>query len=183
MIYEPIITGEGTIRDIEKNVLELCRQAFDEAEFLKYEEDYRPAYSDFYDCDFTPMRISDLPTVFAWVESEMDLGNEVGGMIGKPQRNLAVYTVVVTYMTHFSLPIEGHHKVRQIGDRLKRKLVEHSNLFDIANAGGRMKSMDFDPRTVLKGDGGLGPVSAVTIVMEYSLVERQRRALRDKYRS
>jgi len=183
---ERIYTNEGIIRDIEKNVVELCREAFNEHSDFKWESDYRPSHDDFEDMDIINAKITDLPVVYAWVDSEIDDGNETGGIQRKPSkyhkvrsqsnRNKATYIVVVCYATHWDLPKEGHKKVRAIADMLKRKLVENSNLLGIANMGGRLKELNFDPDLIMKDDGSLSPTSMVKIVMEYDLVERQTRA-------
>lgn len=171
-----IRTGEGTIRDIEKNVLELCREAFDTADFLRYESDYRPAAQDFVDTDYTSLRISDVPALYAYVDTQNDDPNQVGGLGGQPRRNAEKYIVVVVYMTHFEQPVEGLKKVRRIGELLKDKLIANSDLNRIANQGGTLKNLNFDPKTIMRSDGTLGPMAAATIVMEYTIVGKKRRA-------
>ncbi len=173
---ERIRTGRGPIRDIEKNVVELCREAFDEEDFLKYESDYRPAASDFRDVDPINGKVQELPALYVWCDSEVDEGNETGGLGGRRQRNKSDYTVIVLYVTHSDLPQEGQQMVRAIGDKLKRKLVANSDLFKIANMGGRLKNLNFDPEMLLMSDGTLTACSAARIIMEYTIVERQRRA-------
>ena len=181
---ERIRTREGVLRDVEKNVLELCREAFNEAEFLRWEEEYRPSKEDFEDMDIINAKITNFPVLYVWVDSEANTGNETGGLqrskygkvAEKKNRNKTDYTVMVLYETHWDLPKEGHKKVRSIGEMLKKKLTENSNLLGIANMGGRVKNMNFDPDLIMTSDGTLQPVAACRIIMEYSLVERQQRA-------
>lgn len=171
-----IYTDHGMIKDVEANLLKLCRQAWNEPQYLRFNA-YRPSDADFVDGDIVHARLENLPVLYVWVSEFSESPNETGAMEGHTQRHLDTFRVAVVYATHSGLPKEGQDAVKAIGWLLKEKLTEETDLNGLMNFSGMVVSLDFDPELIIHRDKLCLSTSA-RLILEYKRCRSRRRTTR-----
>jgi hypothetical protein len=164
-------TNRGLVKDIQANVLRLVQDAFRDEEYLGYLEYPK----DIDEGSLLKACLTDLPAVRVWVTSFGEDVNKTGAALGRRQREMLEFKVVVAYCTHYATISGGEDIIAEVGWGLREKLAQNTTLFGLAHLGADISDADFEPELVNLNDK-LFTADCVKLVIDYKLIRMRKRA-------
>lgn len=166
-----VYTHRGLVQDVQANVIQLVQDAFQEGDYL----DWLEYPKDINTGSLAKACLTDLPAVRVWVAGIQEDVNQTGAALGRPQREMLIFRVVVAYCTDYATVSGGEDVTAEVGMALRDKLAENTTLYGLTHMGGDIIDVDFEPEFVNLSDQ-LYTADCVKVVIDYKLLRMRKRA-------